>query len=107
MSNAVQRFYDNKDEYLTKFATHFWLNVATRFAANPRILGYELINEPWIGDVFAFPELYAPKACDAINLKRVYALLHDVIRSVGQIPNHRHNLFGLIPFTFYSAISGH
>jgi len=82
MSNAVQRFYDDEDLYLTKFALHFWLRVAQRFQDKPWILGYELINEPWVGDVFKFPELYTPKACDAINLRRTYKYLHDVIRSV-------------------------
>eukprot|EP01084_Bolivina_argentea_P124406 220455_1 len=81
LSNAVQRFYDNKDDYLTKFATNFWLKVVQKFANNSAVLGYELINEPWVGDVFAYPELYTPKACDIINLRHVYAELNDIIRT--------------------------
>jgi len=81
LSNAAQRLYDNKDDILTKFAVNFWLRVAQRFANNSGVLGYELINEPWVGDVFAYPELYTPKACDAINLRHTYEYINDMIRT--------------------------
>ena len=82
LSNTVQRLYDNVDQYQTKFAENFWYRVAEKFKDNPGILGYELINEPWVGDVFNYPELYAPKACDVINLRSLYKYLNDMIRIV-------------------------
>ena len=38
----------------------FWTRLATEFKDNEYVLGYELINEPWAGDVFAHPELLIP-----------------------------------------------
>ena len=49
------------------------------------ILGYELINEPWVGDVFKFPELYTPKMCDIINLRNLYEYLNNIIRSIDYV----------------------
>ena len=80
LGNVAQRLYDNADRYLEKFAYNFWHKVAKRFVNNPGILGYELINEPWVGDVGNYPELYSPKSCDIINLRHVYKYLNDVIR---------------------------
>ena len=38
----------------------FWEVVADRFKSNPYVLGYELINEPWAGNVYRHPELLEP-----------------------------------------------
>ena len=82
ISSAAQNLYDNKDFILDKFANNFWYKVANRFKDNPGILGYELINEPWIGDWYTYKELYIPGMCDKINLSRMYKHLNDVIRSI-------------------------
>ncbi len=31
----------------------FWAKSASYFSNNSNVIGYELINEPWAGDVFA------------------------------------------------------
>jgi len=38
----------------------FWARLAAEFKDNDFVLGYELINEPWAGDVFAHPQLLIP-----------------------------------------------
>jgi len=45
-------------------------------------LGYELINEPWAGDVFRYPYLLLPGEADRRNLAPLYKRLHQSIRPV-------------------------
>ncbi|ETO20099.1 hypothetical protein RFI_17119 [Reticulomyxa filosa] len=79
---AAQRMYDNRDNIRDKFASNFWQRVAKRFKNNPGILGYELINEPWIGDKWTIPALRIPSSADIINLQRFYEYLNDAIREI-------------------------
>jgi hypothetical protein len=46
------------------------------------ILGYELINEPFAGDVIRRPELLLPGLADATLLAPLYESLHAAVRSV-------------------------
>ena len=41
--------------------SNFWVHLATEFKDAQSVLGYELINEPWAGDVLAKPALYIPR----------------------------------------------
>mmetsp|Transcript_63829 Transcript_63829/g.118646 ORF Transcript_63829/g.118646 Transcript_63829/m.118646 type:complete len:519 (-) Transcript_63829:84-1640(-) len=81
LSNAAQQLYDNVAGRLDAFAV-FWQRVARRFKNNPHILGYELINEPWIGDFFANPKLAIPSHADVVNMQPFYDKLHAAIREV-------------------------
>jgi endoglycosylceramidase len=56
--------------------------VATRFAENPYVLGYELINEPFLGDIYAQPSLLLPGRTDKEYLAPLYQRLHAAIRTV-------------------------
>ncbi len=38
----------------------FWTHVAERFADNPYVLGYEIMNEPWCGNTWQEPDLLVP-----------------------------------------------
>ena len=38
----------------------FWTHVAERFADNPYVLGYEIMNEPWCGNTWQEPDLLIP-----------------------------------------------
>lgn len=40
--------------------TRFWGRLAEEFKDESSVLGYELINEPWPGDVFEHPALLVP-----------------------------------------------
>lgn len=88
----------------------FWRRVAERFAGNGYVLGYELINEPWAGDIYSHPEQlearkfsnlmgvvsptqmfssppsFPPDIADSRNLQPLYQRLHSAIRQEDQ--NH-------------------
>lgn len=38
----------------------YWAEVASRLRANQYVVGYELINEPWCGDIYKDPSLLLP-----------------------------------------------
>jgi len=38
-----------------------WRSFADRFRGDTRVLGYELMNEPWVGDVYHDPALFLPR----------------------------------------------
>jgi endoglycosylceramidase len=50
------------------------------FSSNEAVLGYELINEPWAGDVFTDPELIVPTVADRKNLQPLYDSTAAAIR---------------------------
>ena len=89
---AAQRLYDNDKGILDRFG-EFWKLVASRVKDYHNILGYELINEPWLGDVplsvaefdpITNPnwDLWFPKISDSRNLAKMYRVLHEYIRQV-------------------------
>lgn len=59
-----------------------WAMVAQRFKNKPSVLAYELVNEPWAGDVWGHPKMWFPKFADSENLQKFYAHLHEKIRAV-------------------------
>ncbi|CAE7735799.1 unnamed protein product [Symbiodinium necroappetens] len=67
LSNAAQLLYNNESGRLDAFAD-FWRKVARRFRSNEYVLAYELINEPWLGDVFADASLLIPSRADKVGL---------------------------------------
>ena len=88
---AAQRLYTNDQGILDKFG-QFWRMIASKVKDYPNVLGYELINEPWLGDVpLEFKEfspsnpnhdLWFPKVSDRRNLEPTYKKVHEYIRSV-------------------------
>jgi endoglycosylceramidase len=53
---GFQSLYSNRNGFADYFA-EFWSIVANAFANLPNIFGYELINEPWAGDIYSDPLL--------------------------------------------------
>jgi len=43
--------YDNHNQLRDKFA-NYWAKVASEFADNPYVLGFELLNEPFPGNIY-------------------------------------------------------
>ncbi|XP_064403689.1 endoglycoceramidase-like [Halichondria panicea] len=76
---AYQALYNNSNGLADKMAA-FWGRVAQEFADNEYVLGYELINEPWAGDIYENPELLVPTEADKINLAPFYEILNPMIR---------------------------
>eukprot|EP00043_Microstomoeca_roanoka_P029723 m.22911 g.22911 ORF g.22911 m.22911 type:complete len:494 (-) comp9393_c0_seq2:215-1696(-) len=81
LGSSVQRLYDNQGGLLDAFC-NFWALVASTFKDFSNILGYELINEPWAGDVNKQPELLIPGVADRKNLQNVYDRASAAIRAV-------------------------
>lgn len=54
--------------------------MASKFKEQTQVLGYELINEPWAGDIFDDISLLLPGRAGAQNLVAVYEKLHHAIR---------------------------
>ena len=55
-----QSLYDNEQNVQDAFL-QFWQTVAAKFRNNSNVLGYELINEPWAGDVYRHPDQLSPR----------------------------------------------
>lgn len=86
--SAFQSLYDNVNGIQTAFGD-FWEYVAKKFANNQNVVGrtpfqictelwqgYELINEPWPGDVYEHPSLILKGgAADVKNLQPMYDYL--------------------------------
>lgn len=88
VGQAFQRLYDN-DGGDQDALVAYWTAVAAAFANESAVVGYELINEPWAGDVYTDPILIVPGMADKMYLAPMYTRLHQAIRAV----DDRHVLF--------------
>lgn len=81
LSSGAQRLYS--DETVTRAFLEFWTRVAKRFRqpdVSPHILAYELINEPWLGDIYANVSLLIPGEADRTNLQPFYDTVSESLR---------------------------
>lgn len=62
---AFDNLYANTDGIATAFG-HAWAVMAHAFRDNPRMLGYDLFNEPYAGS--QFPSCVVPAGCPAFDL---------------------------------------
>ena len=92
LSESVGRLYDNYEGLLDQFAL-FWGEVARTFAGSKtwnfslshrwihlnftdeHVLGYEIMNEPWCGDVYEDPTLLVPGVADRRYLQPMYEVV--------------------------------
>lgn len=58
--DVYENTHGGRDEWAT-----FWQEVAAIFRQQRGVLGYELINEPWVGNPYKDPLLFAPGAAGA------------------------------------------
>eukprot|EP00756_Hemistasia_phaeocysticola_P023153 Hpha_TRINITY_DN15873_c1_g6::TRINITY_DN15873_c1_g6_i1::g.189793::m.189793/K05991/E3.2.1.123; endoglycosylceramidase len=76
---SYQDLYDNKHGMRDAFV-EFWEESAKRWAGDTNILGLELINEPFAGDVYADPTLFLPGEAGKKNLQPLYEAVQEKIR---------------------------
>jgi len=76
---AFQALFDNKNGIRDQFSK-FWGKIAETFRDHPGVLGYELINEPFVGDPWHNPTLLLPGHADKVNLYPMYMDAANAIR---------------------------
>ena len=77
-STAFQSLYTEGSPFQQSFWA-FWQTTAEYFKDLP-ILGYEIINEPWAGDLYSDPALLLPGHAGAKNLLPFYDIMSAKIR---------------------------
>ncbi|KJE93438.1 endoglycoceramidase [Capsaspora owczarzaki ATCC 30864] len=83
-ADAYQKLYTVGTPANQGFSDH-WRRIVQRFKNNTNVIGYELINEPFAGNIYKNPELMIPSVADRVNLQPFYDNLSNVIRE--QDPN--------------------
>mmetsp|Transcript_27917 Transcript_27917/g.61530 ORF Transcript_27917/g.61530 Transcript_27917/m.61530 type:complete len:529 (-) Transcript_27917:172-1758(-) len=79
--SAYDRLYQNHDN-LTHAWGAFWAEVARVFDGAPELLGYNLINEPFVGNPYEDPLLLVPNVGDRLRLQPAYDIVNKYIRGV-------------------------
>ena len=80
---AFQGLYDNVN-HSQDMLIAFWKKVASTFKDVTSVLGYELINEPWAGNVWKDPLLFLPGKAGSQNLLPMY---HNIARAIREVDN--------------------
>ncbi|XP_013419244.1 endoglycoceramidase [Lingula anatina] len=78
---AFQGLYSNRSNALGYFS-RFWQTTAKIFKGRGGVLGYELINEPWAGDIWSNLSLLLPGNAGSRNLMPMYNVINKAIRAV-------------------------
>lgn len=76
---AFQCLYDNRNQFADYFEL-YWSIIANVFRDRTNVLAYELLNEPWAGDVYANPLLFLPGVAGQFNLMPLYDRAYRAIR---------------------------
>lgn len=84
-AQAYQALWSNVDGIGDAFAA-MWAKVSARFSHRPEILGLEILNEPFAGDLYSDPLIMVPypnpRNADAKNLQPTYDRVSAAIRAV-------------------------
>ncbi|EPS43100.1 hypothetical protein H072_2932 [Dactylellina haptotyla CBS 200.50] len=81
VANAFGRLYNNHDNLGDAWAK-YWKVVAENYHAFPGVMGYDLMNEPWVGDHHANPLLLVPGVADHENMEPLWNKGNAAIRSI-------------------------
>jgi len=64
VASAFAALYANENGLLDKMFA-FWTEVSARFAANPYVIGYDILNEPWAANMYHNASLFThPESFD-------------------------------------------
>ncbi|KYK59924.1 cellulase [Drechmeria coniospora] len=81
VGNAFGRLYNNHDGLGDAFAA-YWRKLASGYAKTKNVVGYNLLNEPWVGDTWADPTLLIPGVADGKNMEGLWNRVTKQIRTV-------------------------
>ncbi|KAG0059169.1 hypothetical protein BGZ89_000647 [Linnemannia elongata] len=81
VGNAFGRLYNNYDNLGDAWAA-YWKVVASKYMNFPGVMGYDLMNEPWVGDHMADPTLLVPGVADHTNMEALWNKGNAAIRTV-------------------------
>ncbi|KAF9925208.1 hypothetical protein FBU30_004966 [Linnemannia zychae] len=81
VGNAFGRLYNNYDNLGDSWAA-YWKVLAQNYMHFPSILGYNLMNEPWVGDHMADPTLLIPGEGDRRNMEPLWNKGTEYIRTI-------------------------
>ncbi len=76
---AFQGLYSNHNNMRDKFS--LFIAETAKYFKNKPILGYEIINEPWAGDIYSQPSLLLPGQAGYHNLQPFYDVVSASIRA--------------------------
>ena len=79
LASGFQYLYDNTFNFLDLFID-FWIKSLQLWNNNTFILGYEIINEPFIGNFYKNPLLFSSKIAGKINLMPFYNKISNAVR---------------------------
>ncbi|KAH1474889.1 hypothetical protein KXX53_005837 [Aspergillus fumigatus] len=79
--NAFGRLYNNYDGLGDAFAA-YWKKLASEYVETTNVVGYNLLNEPWVGDSMADPTLLVPGVADHKVLEGLWNRAAKQIRTV-------------------------
>ena len=81
VGNAFGRLYNNYDGLSDAFAA-YWKKLASGYSETVNVVGYNLLNEPWIGDTWADPTLLIPGVADRKVMEGLWNRASRQIRTV-------------------------
>ena len=76
---AFQCLYKNVNHFGDYFQ-QYWSKVSSTFANRSSVLGFEILNEPWAGDIYTDPFLLLPGVAGHKNLLPLYDKTYETIR---------------------------
>merc|ERR1719483_464879 len=86
-SQAYQGLYDNWNGTGDSFAA-MWAKIASRFKGRPEVLGFNIINEPFAGDLYQDPLIMlpypSPTNADRANLQPLYEKVNTAVRKIDE-----------------------
>lgn len=81
LGNAFGRLYNNYAGLGDAFAA-YWKKLASEYMDSTNVVGYNLLNEPWVGDTWADPTLLVPGVADHKVLEGLWNRATTQIRTV-------------------------